>query len=368
MYSLLINEDKKIFTCFDGTKSIPLSKLNDNYCDCGDCSDEPGTPMGPQNETFYCKNFGFIPTEIPRWSIGDGICDCCDGSDETLNPHVKCPNTCGQFEKERLKIIRRFERPIKTGKNEMTKLISEGEKSKRKCINQIKTLKSALQGKPLFQNSNFTDQTSAALGGPISADIPTDNSINIPLDISSSDPAQNATLFTEEYRLQWAQQFCNISSTENLNESAIAKCESQIAADITSLNDELRMYNEITDNASAAFIPMINKEFSQGIYKLVFMNNLKQSTILVGTFTKFENFAMLFDGGDYCDVVKANRTGQVKLVCWNENKLLEFREPRTCYYESVFATPAACGEENIKRMKMLGKDELESLEKKLKGK
>lgn len=30
------------FSCFDGSKTVPASALNDNYCDCPDGSDEPG--------------------------------------------------------------------------------------------------------------------------------------------------------------------------------------------------------------------------------------------------------------------------------------------------------------------------------------
>ena len=33
------------FECFDGYKRVPVSAVNDNYCDCPDGSDEPGMLM-----------------------------------------------------------------------------------------------------------------------------------------------------------------------------------------------------------------------------------------------------------------------------------------------------------------------------------
>jgi len=35
-------EENKPFTCLDGSRTIPFDRVNDDYCDCKDGSDEPG--------------------------------------------------------------------------------------------------------------------------------------------------------------------------------------------------------------------------------------------------------------------------------------------------------------------------------------
>lgn len=78
--------------CKDGSKKIRADQLNDDFCDCPDGSDEPGTSACP-NGKFYCLNAGHIPRILFSSRVNDGICDCCDGSDEH-DGKVKCPNTC----------------------------------------------------------------------------------------------------------------------------------------------------------------------------------------------------------------------------------------------------------------------------------
>ncbi|KNH05568.1 protein kinase C substrate protein [Perkinsela sp. CCAP 1560/4] len=82
------------FTCDDGT-IIPADRVNDNFCDCTNGEDEPGTSacsiLTMHNKTFHCPNAGHRPKLLFRSQVDDGICDCCDGSDE---PSGKCPNTC----------------------------------------------------------------------------------------------------------------------------------------------------------------------------------------------------------------------------------------------------------------------------------
>ncbi|KAK6145020.1 hypothetical protein DH2020_021840 [Rehmannia glutinosa] len=90
--------------CKDGSKKFNKSQLNDDFCDCPDGSDEPGTSACPSGK-FYCKNIGHAPVILYSSRVNDGICDCCDGSDE-YDGKTKCVNTCweaGRVAREKLK-------------------------------------------------------------------------------------------------------------------------------------------------------------------------------------------------------------------------------------------------------------------------
>lgn len=92
-------QDTSKFTCRDGSKVISRAEVNDDFCDCYDGSDEPGT-SACLTATFYCINNGYRMVQIPSSRVDDGICDCCDGSDESRV--ITCPNVCNAAaEKER---------------------------------------------------------------------------------------------------------------------------------------------------------------------------------------------------------------------------------------------------------------------------
>lgn len=136
--------------CKDGSKKFTKAQLNDDFCDCPDGSDEPGTSACPSAK-FYCKNAGHTPLQIYSSRVNDGICDCCDGSDE-YDGKVKCPNTCwevGRVARDKLKKkIATFQEGITVRKKEIEEaklaIAKEGaELSKLK--NEEKILKERVQ-------------------------------------------------------------------------------------------------------------------------------------------------------------------------------------------------------------------------------
>ncbi|KAG6613039.1 putative glucosidase [Phytophthora cinnamomi] len=87
------------FTCDDGLQRLELSRINDNYCDCADGSDEPGTSACSHTAAvFHCANAGFFAADVPTSRVNDGVCDCCDGSDEYASGAGCAPDCAARME------------------------------------------------------------------------------------------------------------------------------------------------------------------------------------------------------------------------------------------------------------------------------
>ncbi|KAK0417587.1 hypothetical protein QR680_013099 [Steinernema hermaphroditum] len=141
--SALYQENGGDFECLDGKKKIPFEQVNDDYCDCEDGSDEPGTSACP-NGRFHCLNIGHRPLDIPTSRVNDHICDCCDGSDE-WEEMVSCPNVCSELGAKAREEAEKRSATRKAGFEERKKLVAEGQKQRAEKTSSIESYKVELE-------------------------------------------------------------------------------------------------------------------------------------------------------------------------------------------------------------------------------
>ncbi|PWY69569.1 hypothetical protein BO70DRAFT_365842 [Aspergillus heteromorphus CBS 117.55] len=170
-------KDPDTFTCISHPAiQIPLSAVNDDYCDCPDGSDEPGTSAcahlsrnsaltpaeRPGNDDlelvaalpgFYCKNKGHKPSYVPFQRVNDGICDyelCCDGSDEWARVGgTKCADKCKEIGKEWRKKEEQKQKSMTAALKKKKELLDEASRQRKEVEDNIQRLEGEIQAQEL---------------------------------------------------------------------------------------------------------------------------------------------------------------------------------------------------------------------------
>lgn len=137
-------DPRRDFNCLDGSGTLSFSQVNDDYCDCEDGSDEPGT-SACSNGVFHCPNVGFVEKNILSNRVNDKICDCCDGSDE-YGPHgASCINNCLALGEKSREERRLYLQQLKEGSKVRNQYVEDAKNRKSQYETELHTLKGQLQ-------------------------------------------------------------------------------------------------------------------------------------------------------------------------------------------------------------------------------
>lgn len=166
-------KDPNTFTCISHPAiQIPFTSVNDDYCDCPDGSDEPGTsacshlshhsPLTVADRPgtndleltlalpgFYCKNKGHRPSYVPFQRVNDGVCDyelCCDGSDEWARVGgAKCEDRCKEIGKEWRKQEEKRQKAMTAALKKKRELLVDAGRQQKETEDHIQRLEAELE-------------------------------------------------------------------------------------------------------------------------------------------------------------------------------------------------------------------------------
>jgi hypothetical protein len=308
--------------------------VNDNFADCNDFSDEPGTGI-IANSTFYCQNEFYSPKSIRGWSVGDGICDCCDGSDEIYNQHSNCPNTCGSGNGTQIELIQQL-----TALNKKFAGFDEIERKKVAKLKAIsisgleRVLKKLLHKKERIIRNHAFD-------------------VVIPREYLSWGWFSDIIIGLWELFFAAPRVASNLPITrKDVKLGEIETVIERVAKKVKQVKD-LERWN---DSVDLAFFPLFQKVYTFRGYSLAFMSEVRDGRGVLASFDRAEGDRHFYKGNiRLVDV-------EMRLICGSSDRWLNFSIGKTYKdYESLFATPVICSHDKIAELTKMTRNELNIL-------
>ncbi|CAE7240831.1 PSL4 [Symbiodinium sp. KB8] len=343
---------------------MPLSKVNDDFCDCPDGSDEPGTgeanlpharAAACANGKFYCVNKGFRGVYLPSSRVGDGVCDCCDGSDEPGTCADTCDEAGAEWRKAEAERIQRAEAgaKAKVAFLEAGKAHLEGKEAALAAAKSAAdAARSALEAAEA-ELADAEEKEKAAL-----ADIQSKGNDVIvrSLQLHTASRVQLLDMLLQLARnapdgKRLLKDLAFDRAHKETPEGKAARDAVDLARGVLNEREsELRSAEAAAEKdfgPGAAFYKLDGQCFDVKVQKYTYSvcpyGSAKQDQTSLGSWSGFqvEYTKMLFTGGATC-WNGPQRTMTVTLECGATNALHSVDEPSKCQYSAVLQTPAVC--------------------------
>lgn len=368
-------------------QEVAASAINDNYCDCEDGSDEPGTGAcsGQEGTLFHCANVGSTPRLVYASRVGDGICDCCDGSDEDHQvTAAKCSNTCKE-EGERSRAEREAKlKDLRAGLQVKTETISQAKQQKQEKeaeIHRIDQELPALETKLTELRQKKEEADAEKMQAECKTELPRlrqrvkeleEKVASLEKDLVAGDGTTTTTTkkVVSEYA-KWmegadaameedmADEDDGVESptapapappeSENPSEDPLEKELKEMESQVKSHKDsKSRLKKELDElpEDKLGFASLRDKcleyKTSEYTYKLCFFQDAKQSHTRLGQWERFTSpTEAIFKNGEMCFGGPA-RSLTVTFQCGATEEVLSLDEPSRCSYAAVVRHAGAC--------------------------
>ncbi|KAA0146712.1 hypothetical protein FNF27_06829 [Cafeteria roenbergensis] len=384
--------DGETFTCLDGSATMPSSRVNDDFCDCEDGSDEPGT-AACEGGSFFCPNVGFRGKTLPSMLVNDGVCDCCDGSDEWESG--KCANTCVEEGREWREHMAERIKSVEQGASARLAYAEEGTKATAAAGEKVTEATSRIEALDRRLTDLRAERTAAEEKGKsdqLAAAAAANDAVATALGLDSLDAqalrrafvqlARDANAKTQAEGVAKAVARAAASpqdaeaaadaiawpgddTTPPVAESATSTVDAEIARvqsdrDAAEADRKSAAADTVNDyGPDSAFYPLKGKCFeisiTQYTYKICPFVDAKQDFTSLGKFSGWQegsdHSVMLFTDGQSCWNGPA-RSMTVSFECGSEDKVLAVDEPSKCAYSSRMSTPAACDANAAKALRL----------------